>query len=140
MQKIVHPENGDCMRACLTSMMGLPNDPKKIPLPGAVDFFLPCYRFLRRFGMHIRYEQKAFWGHGYWMASVKSKNYPEGTHAIVMNGHKVAHDPSTKRRYRAGTSLLGKDIVVGGFVLEVIDATKLKNLEVFRKKLCANEK
>lgn len=31
---------------------------------------------------------------GYWIASVISENFAGGTHAIVMNGNTVAHDPS----------------------------------------------
>lgn len=30
---------------------------------------------------------------GYWMASVISENFPGATHAIVMHGAEVAHDP-----------------------------------------------
>jgi hypothetical protein len=138
-QKIFDSVNGDCMRASLTSMLGLPNDPNKIPLPGATDFFIPCYKFLARFGLFLKYDQTACWKHGLWMASVKSKNFPKGTHAIVMNGDKVAWDPSTKKRYRVGQSLLGKDVVLGGHSLEVIDPSKLYKLREFQK-LCANEK
>lgn len=133
-QIVVDKDKGDCMRACLTSMLGLPNDPKKIPLGGADDWFPKCYRFLRRFGMDIRYEEKSCWRSGLWMASVKSKNYSGRTHAIVMDGHKVLWDPSPKKRYRTGTRLLGTDIVLGGHSLEVLDPSKLYKLGEFRKK------
>jgi hypothetical protein len=138
-QILVDGENGDCMRACLTTMLDLPNDPNKIPVGGANDFFPKAYKFLGKFGLFINYEQKACWRHGYWMASVKSKNYPGGWHAIVMNSSKVAWDPSTKKKYRVGQSLLGEDVVRGGYYLEVVDASKLKNLAIFQK-ACAKGK
>lgn len=134
-QLVFDSEHGDCMRACLTSMLDLPNDPKKVPLPGATGFFPPAFKFFREFGLALCYEQRAMWRNGYWMASVKSKNFKDGSHAIVMFGDKVAWDPSTHKRYRTGTSLLGKDVVHGCHYLELIDASKLPALAEFRKKI-----
>ena len=133
-QILVDEGNGDCMRACLTGMLDLPNDPKLVPLSGAKDWWKTCQPFLKRFGMKLAYEQKACWREGYWMASVKSKNYGKGiTHAIVMKGSKVIYDPSTKKRYKTGDDMLGEGVVVGGFFLEVTDASKLHKLAQFQK-------
>lgn len=86
------------MRACLTSILGLPNDPRVVPLGGAnEDFTLKCYKFLYRFGLILTWERVACWRGGYWMGSVKSKNFKDGRHSIVMLGHKVWHDPSTHK-------------------------------------------
>lgn len=35
---------------------------------------------------------------GYWIASVLSSNFPNTTHAVVMLGSEVAHDPSPRTR------------------------------------------
>ena len=135
-QIIFDEKNGDCMRASLTSMLGLPNDPKVVPLGGAnEDFWTKCYKFLYQFGLTLTFEQKACWRNEYWMGSVKSKNFKGGSHSIVMKGSKVWHDPSTHKRYRAGESLLGKDVINGGHFLEVIDPSKLYKLELFRQKI-----
>lgn len=51
-----------------------------------------------------------------------------------MRGDQVVFDPSTKKRYKTGESLLGKKLVQGGHYLEVIDATKLHKLAPLQKK------
>lgn len=135
-QIIFDSKNGDCMRASLTSMLGLPNDPKKVPLGGANEnFYGKCHEFLYQFGLTLTYEQKACWRDGFWMGSVKSKNFKGGGHSIVMNGCKVWHDPSTHKRYKTGENLLGKEVINGGYFLEVIDPSKLYKLELFKKKI-----
>lgn len=139
-QRIVGRKNGDCMRACLTSLLDLPNDSKVISIGGAnEDFWQKCRSFLRPLGLELIYNRKAFWRAGYWMASVPSKNYKGVTHSIVMHGHRVCHDPSTKKRYKGGTDLLGKGLVQSGFHFEVIDASKLTKLIKLQRKLLTKE-
>jgi hypothetical protein len=134
-QVIFDKGNGDCMRASLTSILDLPNDPKKIPLSGAADWWKTAPKFLRKFGLVLRYDEKAFWKQGYWMASVKSLNFEGGSHAIVMRGTRVAHDPSTKKRYKTGEDMLQGGAVQGGYVLEVAHPLKLHKLAFFRNKI-----
>ncbi len=81
----------------------------------------------------MNFETKAMWRNGYWIASVKSKNFKEATHAIVMLGNEVYFDPSLGKRYKAGRSLLGKKIVLGCHYLEVVDSTKLHRLTYLQR-------
>lgn len=93
--------------------------------------------FLSQFGLDLVFggRKDAIWMGGYWIASVKSINYKEGTHAIVMESSVVYHDPSTKKRYRTGMGLLGNDAVIGGYHLVVDDASLLHRLEEYRKRI-----
>lgn len=133
-QLIVDSIKGDCFRACVTSVLEIPNLPS-LPNCDDPEWFLKWDRILRTFGVALRYEAKACWRSGYWIASVKSKNYKEVTHAIVMNGLRVAFDPSTKRRYHVGYSLLGKDVVNGGHYFEILDPSKLSKFEKYKNTL-----
>ena len=122
-QLIVSSTNGDCFRSCMTSILDIPNDPA-LPDGGAPAWFLRWWNFLDKFGLSLRYELQACWGTGYWIASVPSLNFDGVTHAIVMRGHEIEFDPSTARAYATGESLLGRNIVKGGWLLEVTDASK----------------
>jgi hypothetical protein len=135
MQLISDAGSGDCFRACLTSILGIPNDPD-LPNVDQPDWFLRWHRFLSPMGLELNYEHKACWRNGYWIASVTSKNYTTCTHAIVMHGQEVFHDPSPKERYEDGLSLLGSDVVGGGYYLEVTDSSLL---HVFVAKLAGAE-
>ena len=129
-QKVVDKGIGDCFRACLASFLELPNDER---LPDGYESVSPWDDWLEQFGMTLNYSQTAIWREGYWVASVKSKNYSDGTtHAIIMKGHKVAFDPSTKKRYRTGTDLLQTDDVVGGWWIEVTDPSLLYKFQEYK--------
>jgi hypothetical protein len=132
MQLIVDEGKGDCFRACVTSLLGIPNDPE---LPNVDDpaWFFKWQKFLGPLGLEINYTD-ACWRNGYWIASVKSKNFATCTHAIVMQQQEVFHDPSTKARYEEGEALLGSTVVNGGWFLEVADASKLAALVEMQKK------
>ena len=119
-QLVCDAEKGDCMRACVTSILGIPNDPS-LPNCDDPEWYLKWFKFLRQFGFELRYAQTACWRNGYWIASVPSLNFPDGTHAIVMDGTKVAFDPSPKKRYRRGMSLTGTGKVLGGHYFEITD-------------------
>ena len=126
-QRIFNKKTGDCFRACVSSLLGIENR-DGLPHIDKPTWFSDWRKFLLPYGLALNFEAKACWRSGYWIASVKSKNFPKGTHAIVMHSHKVWHDPSTHKRYRTGTSLLGKNLIVGGYFLEVVDPSKLGNL------------
>lgn len=138
-QLIVNSKTGDCMRACLTSILDIPNTNQ---LPNFREKtkegqynggFSKWSKLLNEMGLDFVYDQKKIWRSGYWMASVKSKNFKGMYHAIVMHGERVAHDPSTKKRYRTGTNLLGKDVVRGGYWLEITDVSLLPRFIKFQK-------
>lgn len=116
--------NGDCFRACLTSLLGIPNF-GYLPDGGDKEWFIKWSRFLSTLGLSIHYEEKACWRSGYWIASVKSLNFPDVTHAIIMNCQEVYFDPSPNEKYLSGKNLLGKNIVLGGWYLEVENFNKL---------------
>lgn len=134
-QQIVDGNIGDCFRACMATVLQLP--PDVLPNDHSPAWHSIWASFLRQFGLSLMFgsNKDAIWVDGYWIASVKSINYKEVTHAIVMDGTAVYHDPSTKKRYRTGTRLIGDDAVNGGYHLIVDDATLLHRLEDYRKKL-----
>jgi hypothetical protein len=134
-QLISDNKRGDCMRACLTSILELPNT-NKLPNFTVGKGYMKWRKLLETMGMSINYDERSFWRSGYWIGSVKSKNYKDIYHAIVMYGVKVAHDPSTKKRYKTGRFMLGgKNIIRGGYWLEIIDPHLLPKLEELKKKL-----
>ena len=124
-QLISDPVNGDCFRACVTSLLGIPNS-EIIPSCGDGSWFVEYSKFLGKFGLNVHYEEKACWRNGYWIASVPSLNFPKVTHAIIMNCQEVYFDPSPNKKYTEGENLLGKDVVLGGWYFEVEDFSKLR--------------
>lgn len=129
-QKVVDKGIGDCFRACMASFLELPNDER---LPDGYESIMPWNEWLAKFGMTLSYSNKHIWRDGHWVALVKSKNYSDGTtHAIIMEGHKVAFDPSTKKRYRKGLDLLQTDDVLGGWWIEVIDPSLLYKFQQYK--------
>lgn len=134
-QKIVDNQIGDCFRACMATVLQLP--PEVLPNDHSAAWHSIWAAFLRQFGLDLIFGSRkdAIWMDGYWIASVKSLNYKEVSHAIVMEGSIVYHDPSTKKRYRTGRAMLGNDAVTGGYHLVVDDASLLHRLEEYRQKI-----
>ena len=122
-QLVCDKENGDCFRACLTSILGVENS-QSLGMIGK-DWFVEAIRFLREFGCMIHYEEKAIWRDGYWIASVPSLNFKNTSHSIIMHEQEVFFDPSPHNKYGIRENLLGKNIVTGGSYLEVTDISKL---------------
>ena len=121
-------DDGDCFRACISVLLGVPNG-DHIPNPHDQLWFFAWQDFLAPFGMAIDHSHAKgpIWRGHPWIASVPSKNCEGKSHAIVMGDrNQVLFDPSPNRRYHAGWSLLGKDVVLGGTWLEVSDASRLK--------------
>lgn len=134
-QKVFSSKTGDCFRACMATVLQLPSD--VLPNDHSPYWFFHWRKYLNQFGLEIHYDNAkgAIWQSNYWIASVKSLNFEKTTHAIVMNGSKVFHDPSTHKKYRAGTFLLGDDCVVSGYSLTAGDCSKLHLLEEYRKEI-----
>jgi len=133
-QKIVDPKVGDCFRACIASILELPND-ERLPHIDSSHWHLDWLRFLEPFGLQLEFDFKKIWREGYWIATVNSLNYENGAHAIVMEGPKVAFDPSLKSTYKIGRSLLGEPCVLGGWCITVTDASKIHKLKEYRDSL-----
>ena len=79
-QLINDNKHGDCFRASLTSMLGIPNDPE-LPNVDDREWLLKWEKILGRFGLALEWNSEACWMRGYWIASVTSKNFENTTHA-----------------------------------------------------------
>lgn len=123
-QLVVDSEIGDCFRACMSYLLDIPNSDA---LPNEHDPHpaIAWWSALWDLGLTLRWDASACWVDGLWIASVPSKNMKERTHAIVMRNTNVEFDPSPLRRYHKGWSLLGKDVVLGGYSLYVHDPSML---------------
>lgn len=126
---------GDCFRACLATLLQLP--PQVLPNDFSPMWTKNWRNYLSQFGLALSNDNgadKPIWLSTPWIASVKSLNYKDTTHAILMHqGGVVLHDPSNKKCYKAGMNLLGKNIVMSGQHLVVIDSTKLHLLHEYRE-------
>lgn len=137
-QQVTSPLIGDCFRACMATVLQLP--PEVLPNDHSPGWHNIWAAFFRQFGLDLMYggPKDAIFMDGLWIAIVKSLNFKETTHAIVMTDSKVYHDPSNKKRYKAGTYLssISKDaVILGGYHLVVDDATLLHRLEEYRQKI-----
>lgn len=134
-QRVFGNGNGDCFRACMASMLELPNcdDLPNLDHPGGWLFV--WIQILATFGMRLGMDDKAIWREGYWIASVPSLNLEGKSHAIVMHDCNVAFDPSTMKTYEAGKPMLGEDLVNYGWWLEISDVALLPVLETRRLEL-----
>lgn len=132
-QRIVSAGNGDCFRASMSYVLGVPNG-DHLPHTTESDWLLVWMRFLGWMGLELAHDfaDGPIW-RNQWIASVPSKNIEGATHAIVMDNHRVAFDPSPNRRYRRRRSLIGTGIVLGGTWLEVRDARKLDAFVEWRR-------
>ena len=101
MQKVVSAGEGDCMSACLASILELPLDRVPNFYVGKGDWFNQLWKFLER--AHLEWGgqrvpvialSKSNGIDGYFMAVVQSINFPEKTHAVVFKGKEFVHDPS----------------------------------------------
>lgn len=128
--------DGDCFRACMSVLLDVPNG-EHLP-HGIVEntWWSDWHYFLWDLGLAVMAgnPEGPIWKSHPWIATVPSKNIV-GTHAIVMDHAKVLFDPSTHRRYRAGTYLSGKNVVLGGTWIEVSDASKLERFVKWRRKV-----
>lgn len=131
---------GDCFRTCIATLLQLP--PEVLPNDFSPNWSTNWDIYLEQFGLGLspnNNRSQPIWLSTPWIASVKSLNYKDGTHAILM--HKtsiVLHDPSTKKQYKTGTDLFGKDVVMSGCHILVTDITKLHVLDEYRKRITPN--
>ena len=138
-QKVVNKLYGDCFPACMASLLELPVE--VMPNDHSDSWWDVWRSFLGQFGLSIQsdHAKGAIWQSHPWIATVKSKNYKGGLHAIIMESSEVLFDPSTAKTYKKGQSLLGKDIVVAGYRILVSDFSKLHKLKEYRDKLTPKE-
>lgn len=121
---------GDCFRACMCSILDIPNS-NDLPNVHDSEWFLKWQKFLKKFGLRLCHGSNC-WKDGYWIASVPSLNYALTTHAIVMKDTKVFFDPSTKKKYKKGTEMLGCSDIMSGYWVEIDDISKINNLSEYQ--------
>lgn len=125
-QLVTGNKRGDCFRACLANILEIPIE--QVPNYYSRAWYLKTQRFLRQYGLSLMWDKNKIWYDGYWIASVKSLNYKDTYHAIVMDGQCVFFDPSKKKKYEEGENLLGSDAIDSGWHLVVDDITKIHRL------------
>lgn len=133
-QLVSGPEVGDCFRACMSVLLGVPNGDHLPTLTLANangDWWIEWWKFLWNMGLELSHgnPKGPIWRAGMWIASVPSKNFDGKSHAIVMHDtDQVLFDPSPKRRYHAGHRLSGRDLIIDGTHVGVADARYLHHL------------
>lgn len=110
--------DGDCFRACMATVLQIPID----TLPNWHDnqWFLKWDKWLHERGLGITVHSSYFGVDGLWIASVKSQNYEDITHAIVMNDEDVFHDPSPLKKYKE----IDTDDIGVSYHIELTDISK----------------
>jgi hypothetical protein len=135
-QRVVSDRMGDCFAACMANLLQLPLE--VVPNDHSPMYWGVWLTWLSQFGLDIHYADSngQIWADHPWIACVPSLNYPDKTHAILVDGDsRVLFDPSTKKRYKEGMDLLTKEIVLGGYIIRVADFTKLHKLQEYRNQL-----
>lgn len=107
-QVIFDPGKGDCMAACIASILELPLDAvpnlSNLPKWNWTSIFISfMYHFGWEFeGMGYSSSINADEGiHGYYIAGVPSANFKDCEHAIVIDRTGLCvHDPSPKKQYQ----------------------------------------
>jgi len=106
-QRIVERGRGDCLRACLASILELTPD----QVPNFSDFARyaedeswakPMWNFLRERGLEFYSVYPPLKPHGYCIAVGKSPNIVGCTHAVVWRYDRLVHDPNPSRKGLAG--------------------------------------
>lgn len=138
-QRISAPGIGDCFRACMATLLDLP--PEVLPNDFSPSWHLNWQHYLRQFGIALSYSQPntgPIWLPDPWIATVRSLNYDGVHHAILVHqANVVYHDPSTKKRWKAGTRLATEDVVSGQHLV-VTDASRLQHLADYQQWLRTN--
>ena len=112
---ISSPENGDCLRACVASLLDLPIE----QVPNFMDngkgddgrWFSDPENGMNAFLWRNGYEYKGY-RHpeeaislctgvdGYYIGTVNSVNFRGCTHAVIFHGLKLAFDPSLRKQWK----------------------------------------
>lgn len=140
-QRISDPGIGDCFRACMATLLDLP--PEVLPNDFSPSWHGNWQHYLSQFGLALSVAGRpdgAIWMSSPWIATVKSLNFEGCLHAILVHrANVVLHDPSSKKRYRAGSRLSFSDgTVISGEHLVVTDASRLRLLAGYQQWLHVN--
>ncbi len=129
--------HNDCFRACMASVLELPNS-DILPHITSEKWHIEWKNLLAQFGLTVTFGIRDAFPDGYWLASVKSKNYNNTLHSIVMDGNRIAFDPNLKNVYKTG-DILPKESIHDYCWIEVIDISKLHELDNYREYLIIQE-
>ena len=111
-QTIHDPEKGDCLRACVATLLQLPiaDVPNFIELQGSKWFMggkNSVYSFLERNGYEylgwqppLKAIELSEGVNGLYIASVDSANFPGKRHSVIFKGKELFHDPTTKKKWQ----------------------------------------
>lgn len=110
-QRNCNQVNGDCMRACIASLLEYPLEAvpnfSEIPIPSLAMPTLVNYLWTQ--GYSLGDNMSEIDGSGVdscWMASVPSRSFSGCSHAVIINHEgKVVHDPNPNRNW------LGEEVV-----------------------------
>lgn len=116
--------DGDCFRACIATVLQLPIE----TLPNWHDnmWFLKWDNWLHERGLGITVHSFYYGVDGYWIASVKSQNYKDTTHAVVMNDEKLFHDPSPVKKFKS----ISDDDILASYHIGLTNIDKLIQTEI----------
>lgn len=121
-QEIVEQGYGDCLRACYATLLSLPIDAVPNFIRHGPRWFLVLQQFLWSVGMEFigtghynSYQQRLPLYEetmkGYVKASVASRVFKGGTHAVIMNqSGLVIHDPSPLKRHQGVNVILSGEL------------------------------
>lgn len=126
-------ERGDCVRACITSILGLPID--AVPNIHGEGWWDRLQEAVGKLGyavalLDVRFEPPPV----YWIASVPSLNLgpePDGQealHSVVCRGYELVHEPGIGGRLYDGaswTKVWNDDKVAEGWVLVPLDPVEV---------------
>jgi len=140
-QTICDREKGDCLRACVASLLEL--EIEQVPhFIRYKNWHAALHYFLAGFGIQFNGMRDLHKGRipeledtitGLYIAQVPSLNYKGGTHVVLMNNEGyVVHDPSLKLKYSQDRNLIHTKILKSWYLLQEnvdtpsIPAEKLK--------------
>lgn len=114
-------ERGDCLPACLASLLEVGISDVAIPHSDDVHWWDATQAALDPHGYYLVIADVEFWPGGWWIAAVPSLNLvkADGTpcnHVVVMRDGALAHDPALNKRYEVGTPI-DKLNIIEGYVL-----------------------
>ena len=121
-------ERGDCVRACITSLLGLPIDAAE-NVQGD-DWWGRWQDFVGGYGFELTviYPKQMFAPPaGLWLCVVPSLAL-DGNHCVIAKGTTLFHDPGMKRRYTTDewAALWQDERVLEGWLLVPLDPAVLR--------------
>ena len=98
-QTIIDPENGNCMEACIASLLEINLSDVPTFNKEGHKWYDDCQKFLARYDLQIlcfnaNEDMDLELLLGYYIVAVKSPNFKEAGHVVIMKKGIVIHDPN----------------------------------------------